>query len=77
MRASGFAPNEEVRLHTHSGEIKIWDNVSADEKGVIYYKLMHQTFDDTGGMAVMELEGSRGKVTMNYPWGTSYKRELL
>jgi hypothetical protein len=75
LLASGFAPHEAVRLYTYSGDRKIWDNVVADQNGSIYSKFTNQA--EVGGMSYLELQGSRGKVHITYPWGSSYESEFL
>lgn len=76
LLASGFAPFERVQLYTCSSGRQVRDILKADRCGRINSSLLHNTYEEIGGTAYLEIQGSRGKASINYPWGESYEKDL-
>jgi hypothetical protein len=72
FNASGFEPHELVNGAARTENVIEDFRLTANEEGRLTFTINPDWTKDRGGKAEIELTGSKGRISMTYPWGANY-----
>ncbi|MES2273879.1 MAG: hypothetical protein V4487_06770 [Chlamydiota bacterium] len=77
LRASGFTPQEIVKVLHISGEREEMRELAADETGAFSMSLNPLIFGKLGGQAALVIIRENEEIRFNYPWGSSLEKKTF